>query len=68
MSNTDRLEDLKDERSVYRLVLNSTELLIQLSGARNMSLLETLRDVKSTLRELDEAIHKEELRQMNPGL
>ena len=62
------IEELKDDRATYQMVLSSPELLIQLSGARNMSLLETMRDVRERIKELEVEIHKQELKAMNPGL
>ena len=62
------LNELKDDKATYQMILSSPELLIQLSGARNMSLLETMRDVRKRIGELSEEIHRQELKAMNPGI
>jgi hypothetical protein len=58
MTDKETLEDLK---ALYRMVMASPELVIQLSLSWKMSLADTFKNLKSTLATIEEELREAEL-------
>ena len=61
--STRTTEDLTEIRALYRLVMSSPEMLVQMSGLRNKSLFDIYFDIKDRLAEIEKDLRDKELKE-----